>query len=116
MDQGVVTFAVTGNNPVHSDAQFDVTNPDNLTFDAVSVGVIDGGAVNDGKGNNLASGSSTSGAPGLQRLVKPGNGVWNIFNGSVHSTPPPWFVTQQLQFNLSPAVLASLHDIVFGTP
>ena len=62
MDQSVITFSTTGLNPIHSSAQFDVTDPGNLTFDAYSIGVISGGAINDGKGGNLASGSSTSGS------------------------------------------------------
>jgi filamentous hemagglutinin family protein len=93
-----------------------ISNPSAQPLDPVSVDSVSGGAVNDGDSHNLAGGSSTSNAPGTHRLVTPGNGIWNIFGGIVHSAPPPAFVAQQLQLSLSPQVLAHLHEILFGTP
>ncbi len=115
-DQSVISFETSGFNHLLPDSSVYISDPEALPLDAVSVDALTGGAVNEGKGNNLASGSSTSLAPGPQRLVTPGNGIWNIFGGIVHSAPPPSFVNQQLQINLSPAVFAQLHEILFGNP
>jgi len=93
-----------------------ISNPDAVPLDPVSVDAATGGAINDGGGHNMAGGSSTSNAPGPNRLVTPGNGIWNIFGGIVHSAPPPAFVAQQLKINLSPEVLAHLEEILFGHP
>ena len=93
-----------------------ISDPAALPLEPVNVGVISGGAINEGGGRNIATGSSTANASGPHRLVTPGNGIWNIFDGIVHSAPPPAFVAQQLQLNLSPEVLAHLHEILFGHP
>ena len=103
-----------GNAPTDSTA--DISNPNAIPLVPVSTDAITGGAINDGKGNNIAGGSSTSNAPGVHRLVTPGNGIWNIFGGFVHSAPPPAFIAHQLQINLSPQVLAHLQQILFGHP
>jgi hypothetical protein len=113
-DQGVIAFANSGFGWLATNTPFYISDPDSWTTDTVSVGTDTGGALNDGKGKNLASGSSTSNASGPRRLVTPGNGIWNIFGGAVHSVPPPAFVLQQLQLNLNPTVLAELHNFVFG--
>jgi hypothetical protein len=116
IDQDVISFAVSGFNHLSTGSQFYICDPGAPPPDSVSVDSLTGGALNDGKGNNVAWGSSTSGAPGPKRLVIPGNGIWNIFGGTVHSAPPPIFVIQQLQFNLSPATFTHLHEILFGNP
>jgi len=113
-DQQVLSFEVAGLNLFYSNSQFYISDPSTLKLEPVSVDVLSGGAVNDGKGANLAAGSSTAGAAGPKRLVTPGNGVWNIFAGTVHSAPPPASVAQQLQLNLSPEVFAHLQDLIFG--
>jgi hypothetical protein len=112
----VISFETSGFNHVSSHSQFYINDPGAPPHDPVTVDGITGGALNDGAGHNIAWGSSTSGAPGPKRLVLPGNGIWNIFSGTVHSAPPPAFVTQQLQFLLGPAVFAHLHEILFGNP
>jgi hypothetical protein len=116
IDQSVISFEASGFNHLSSHSQFYISDPGAPPHDAVSVNTLTGGALNDGNGHNLAAGSSTSGAPGPKRLVTPGNGIWNIFSGTVHSAPPPAFITRQLQFYLSPEVLAHLHEILFGNP
>ena len=115
MDQAVLSFEVSGENLVYSDSEFYISDPGSMTLEPVSVDSLTGGAVNDGNGNNIASGSSTSGLSGPQRLVTPDNGIWNIFNGAVHSMPPPTFVQQQLHLVLSPNVYAELTQILFGS-
>jgi filamentous hemagglutinin family protein len=115
-DPAVIAFEVSGFNLLFTNSQFYISDPNAPTLEPVSLDVLAGGAVNEGHGNNLAGGSSTSGAPGPRRLVTPGNGVWNIFSGFVHSAPPPAFVSRQLQLNLSPEVLAHLNEILFGHP
>jgi filamentous hemagglutinin family protein len=116
MDQSVISFAVAGFNHLLPDLPLFISNPDALVLNAVSVDALTGGAINSGDGHNIASGSSTSGAPGPNRLVTPGNGIWNIFGGFVHSGQQPDFVVHQLQLNLSPETLAHLRAIVFGHP
>jgi len=113
-EQPVLSFEVAGLNLFYSNSQYYISDPDTLKLEPVSVDALSGGALNDGKGGNIASGSSTAGASGPKRLVTPGNGTWNIFAGTVHSTPPPLFVSQQLQLNLSPEVLSHLHELIFG--
>ena len=112
----MVSVEASNFNLLTTASQFYIANPAALPMEPVSVDAITGGAINDGHGSNLAAGSSTSGAPGPKRLVTPGNGTWNIFSGTVHSAPPPPFVAQQLQLNLSPGVWAHLHEILFGNP
>jgi filamentous hemagglutinin family protein len=114
-DQAVLSFEVSGENLVYSDSQFYIPDPGNMTLEPVSVDAETGGAINDGKGTNVASGSSTSNLSGPQRLVTPANGIWNIFKGTVHSTPPPSFVNQELHLVLSPTVYAELDQILFGS-
>jgi hypothetical protein len=115
-DASVVSVEASGFGFTTTSSAFYISNPDAIPLDPVSVDAATGGAVNDGSGHNLAGGSSTSSAPGPNRLVTPGNGIWNIFGGIVHSAPPPAFVSQQLKINLSPEVLAHLQQILFGHP
>jgi filamentous hemagglutinin family protein len=114
VSQQVAAFAVTGLNNLPVVTQFYVYDPSVETFVPVTVGATSGGAINDGNGHNLTVASSTADAPGPNRLVVPGNGIWNIFGGLVHSVPPPPFVMQQFQLNLNPTVYANMHHYVFG--
>ena len=114
VSQQVAAFSVTGLNNLPVATQFYVYDPSVETFVPVTVGATSGGAINDGNGQNVTYGSSTSDAPGPDRLVVPGNGIWNIFGGLVHSAPPPPFVQQQFNLNLNPTVYSNMHQYVFG--
>ena len=103
-------------NFIAGNMAFYVADPDAPPHGASDVDSPTGGAVNSGQGNNLASGSSTEFTPGHLRLVTPGNGVWNIFGGLVHSAPPPQWIMHELQLNLSPEVYTHLNEILFGSP
>jgi hypothetical protein len=112
----VQTVEASGFNFLKDNTAFYIADPDAPTHSSSTVDGQSEGALNAGHGNNLAYGSSTSHISGPQRLVTPGNGVWNIFGGVVHSAPPPQFISHQLELNLSPEVYAHLNQMLFGHP
>ena len=112
----VNTVEASGFNFIANDMAFYVADPNATPKGTSDVDSTSGGALNSGHGANIASGSSTAFTQGHQRLVTPGNGIWNIFGGLVHSSPPPQWVQRELQTNLSPEVYAHLNEILFGAP
>jgi filamentous hemagglutinin family protein len=116
LDPQVQTVEASGFNFLKDNTAFYIADPDAPTHSSSTVDGQSEGALNAGHGNNLAYGSSTSHISGPQRLVTPGNGVWNIFGGVVHSAPPPQFISHQLELNLSPEVYAHLNQMLFGHP
>jgi filamentous hemagglutinin family protein len=116
VDPLVIQFEAQNYDYVLAAREFYIADPDAMALPSAKVDSLEGGAVNNGHGHSIASGSSTANASGPKRLVTPGNGIWNIFAGTVHAAPPPAFITQQLQLNLSPAIFAHLNGILFGKP
>jgi filamentous hemagglutinin family protein len=114
----VLTVEASNFNFIVGDLAFYIADPNAQQNGTSGVSSNDpsGSAVNAGSGKNLASGNSTASTGGPQRLVTPGNGIWDIFGGFVHSNPPPQFVLQQLQLSLSPKVYEQLNQFIFGNP
>jgi filamentous hemagglutinin family protein len=111
----VNTVEASGFNFIAGANAFYVADPNAPPHGTSDVDSPTDSAINAGsKHNDLASGSSAAFIPGHQRLVTPGNGVWNIFGGLVHSAPPPLWISRELQLTLSPAVYERLNDILFG--
>jgi len=116
VDPHVIQFEAQNYDYVLAAREFYIADPTAMDLPAAKVDSLEDGAINNGHGNNLALGSSTANASGPKRLVTPGNGIWNIFSGTVHSAMPPAFISQQLQLNLSPAIFSHLNGILFGKP
>ena len=116
VDPHVIQFEAQNYDYVLAAREFYIADPAAMELPSAKVDSLEEGAINNGHGNNLALGSSTANATGPRRLVTPGNGIWNIFSGTVHSAPPPAFISQQLQLNLSPAIFSRLNEILFGKP
>jgi filamentous hemagglutinin family protein len=108
----VLTVEASDFNFLSGVLDFYISDPNTPGHDQANVEGT--GAVNDGSASSLASGSSSAKMSGPQRLLLPGNGIWNIFGGSVYSTPPPPFVSEQLKLNLSPQVFSHLNELLFG--
>ena len=111
-----VTFSVSGLNLGTIYSEFFVFDPASLLLQSFASVDSPDSAINDGNGDDLATGSSTSDAPGPRRLVTPGNGIWNIFGGLVHSGPPPPFVLHQIDLNLNPKVRVFLNQFLYINP
>jgi len=111
-----VTFSVSGLNLGTIFSEFFVFDPESLLLQSFTSVDSPDSAINDGSGDDLATGSSTSDAPGPRRLVTPGNGIWNIFGGLVHSGPPPPFVLHQIDLNLNPKVRVFLNQFLYINP
>ena len=116
VDPHVIQFEAQNYDYVLAAREFYIADPTAMGVPSAKVDSLEDGAINNGHGNNLALGSSTANASGPKRLVTPGNGIWNIFSGTVHSAMPPAFISQQLQLNLSPAIFSHLNGILFGKP
>ena len=112
-----VTFSVTGLSLPAILSQAFVVDPGTLVLEPLTtVDSPTDSAINNGHGKKIASASSTSGAPGPQRMITPGNGIWNIFGGLVHSGPPPTFVLQQINLNLNAKVHLFLNQFLYVNP
>jgi filamentous hemagglutinin family protein len=116
--QAGTTFSATGLTLPTILTEFFVLDPESLLLEPItSVDSPTDSAINHGKRKNeIASGSSTSGAPGPRRMITPGNGIWDIFGGLVRSGPPPGFVLQQIDLNLNPKVRVFLNQFLYINP
>ena len=115
--QGGVTFSITGFDIRLALLESFVLDPGTLLLEPITtVDSPTDSAINNGHGKHIASGSSTSGAPGPFRMITPGNGVWNIFGGLVRSGPQPTFILQEINNNLNPKVRLFLNQFLYINP